>query len=127
MRGFSFPLMRCLDAKEVEYVISEVHDGVCGSHVRGQALASKIARTFIRLPRVVTLGHVIVVLPQVGCRHSGPFPSGRIGKIHNCDGVPLYKVDRDRVGCCHLSRTGQAFLLEEAGMPFWALNRRSFE
>ncbi|RDX60859.1 Gypsy retrotransposon integrase-like protein 1, partial [Mucuna pruriens] len=45
IRGFSFPLLRCLENEESAYVIREVHEGVCGTHIGGRALASKIART----------------------------------------------------------------------------------
>ncbi|RDX91197.1 Retrovirus-related Pol polyprotein from transposon 17.6, partial [Mucuna pruriens] len=44
-RGFSSPLLRCVDPQEAEYVIKEVHEGVCGTHIGGRALAGKIART----------------------------------------------------------------------------------
>ncbi|RDX94353.1 Pro-Pol polyprotein, partial [Mucuna pruriens] len=43
-RGFSFPLLRCLEEEESAYVIKEVHEGICGTHIGGRALASKIAR-----------------------------------------------------------------------------------
>ncbi|RDX80198.1 Gypsy retrotransposon integrase-like protein 1, partial [Mucuna pruriens] len=43
-RGFSFPLLRCMDGEEVVYVIREVYEGVCGMHIGGRALASKITR-----------------------------------------------------------------------------------
>ncbi|RDY09020.1 Retrovirus-related Pol polyprotein, partial [Mucuna pruriens] len=43
-RGFSFPLLKCLEEEESSYVIKEVHEGVCGTHIGGRALASKIAR-----------------------------------------------------------------------------------
>ncbi|RDY11322.1 Gypsy retrotransposon integrase-like protein 1, partial [Mucuna pruriens] len=43
-RGFAFPLLKCLDKDEAEYAMKEVHEGVCGTHIRGRALASKIAR-----------------------------------------------------------------------------------
>ncbi|RDX96069.1 Tf2-9, partial [Mucuna pruriens] len=43
-RGFSFPLLRCLEGDESSYVIKEIHEGVCGTHIGGRALASKIAR-----------------------------------------------------------------------------------
>ncbi|RDX93432.1 hypothetical protein CR513_24312, partial [Mucuna pruriens] len=43
-RGFSFPLLKCVDEDETAYVIEEVHEGVCGTYIRGRALASKIAR-----------------------------------------------------------------------------------
>ncbi|RDY06589.1 hypothetical protein CR513_09398, partial [Mucuna pruriens] len=43
-RSFSFPLLRCLEDEESTYIIEEVHEGVCGTHIGGRALASKIAR-----------------------------------------------------------------------------------
>ncbi|RDY14220.1 pol, partial [Mucuna pruriens] len=43
-RGFSFPLLRCLDQVDSPYVLKEVHEGICGTHIGGKALASKIAR-----------------------------------------------------------------------------------
>ncbi|RDX64449.1 Gypsy retrotransposon integrase-like protein 1, partial [Mucuna pruriens] len=42
-RGFSFPLLRCLEGEESQYVVKEVHEGVCGTHIGGRTLASKIA------------------------------------------------------------------------------------
>ncbi|RDY09021.1 hypothetical protein CR513_06679, partial [Mucuna pruriens] len=43
-RGFSFPLLRCLEEEESSYVVKEVHEGVCGTHIGGRALASMIGR-----------------------------------------------------------------------------------
>ncbi|RDY07185.1 Gypsy retrotransposon integrase-like protein 1, partial [Mucuna pruriens] len=43
-RGFAFPLLKCLDQEEAEYTMREIHEGVCGTHIGGRALASKIAR-----------------------------------------------------------------------------------
>ncbi|RDY08493.1 Gypsy retrotransposon integrase-like protein 1, partial [Mucuna pruriens] len=43
-RGFSFPLLRCIEGDKAHYVIKEVHEGICGSHIGGRALASKIAK-----------------------------------------------------------------------------------
>ncbi|RDY08229.1 rnhA, partial [Mucuna pruriens] len=43
-RGFAFPLLKCLDQEEAEYAMREVHEGGCGTHIGGRALASKIAR-----------------------------------------------------------------------------------
>ncbi|RDX81594.1 hypothetical protein CR513_37710, partial [Mucuna pruriens] len=34
----------CLENEESAYVIREVHEGVCDTHISGRALASKIAR-----------------------------------------------------------------------------------
>ncbi|RDX87954.1 hypothetical protein CR513_30504, partial [Mucuna pruriens] len=44
-RGFSFPLLKCLDTDEVEYVMRKANTPICGSHIGGGALAlaSKVA------------------------------------------------------------------------------------
>ncbi|RDX67038.1 Retrovirus-related Pol polyprotein from transposon opus, partial [Mucuna pruriens] len=39
-----FPLLRCLEEEESAYVIKEVHEGICSTHIGLRALASKIAR-----------------------------------------------------------------------------------
>ena len=42
--GFSRPHLRCLSPEEANYVIREVHEGVCGNHSRMKALAHKLMR-----------------------------------------------------------------------------------
>ncbi|XP_070032719.1 uncharacterized protein [Nicotiana tomentosiformis] len=37
-------LLRCVDAKEAEKIMNEVHSGVCGPHINGYVLAKKILR-----------------------------------------------------------------------------------
>ncbi|XP_025680553.2 uncharacterized protein [Arachis hypogaea] len=44
-RGFSQPLLKCLSKDEAKEVMDEVHEGVCGNHIGGRALAAKIVRT----------------------------------------------------------------------------------
>ncbi|RDX94356.1 hypothetical protein CR513_23275, partial [Mucuna pruriens] len=34
-RGYSFPLLGCLDTKEAKYVMRKVHEEMCGSHIKG--------------------------------------------------------------------------------------------
>ncbi|RDX90524.1 hypothetical protein CR513_27595, partial [Mucuna pruriens] len=53
-RGFSYPLLRCVDNDEALYVIQEVHEGICGTHIRGRALAGKIARAGYYWPTLKT-------------------------------------------------------------------------
>ena len=43
-RGLSAPLLRCITQEEGTYVIREIHEGVCGNHTGGQALAHKALR-----------------------------------------------------------------------------------
>ncbi|CAN0916907.1 Retrovirus-related Pol polyprotein from transposon 297 [Linum grandiflorum] len=37
-------LLRCVDAPEAQKIVEEVHEGVCGTHAGGHALAKKILR-----------------------------------------------------------------------------------
>ena len=42
--GFSQPYLRCLAPNELNYVLREIHDGVCGNHLGARALVRKVAR-----------------------------------------------------------------------------------
>ncbi|CAL2270989.1 unnamed protein product [Prunus armeniaca] len=39
--GFSLPYLRCLTQEEGNYVIREIHEGICGNHLSARSLAHK--------------------------------------------------------------------------------------
>ena len=41
-RGFSLPYLRYLDKPETEYVMREVHEGICGNHSGACSLVHKL-------------------------------------------------------------------------------------
>ena len=43
-RSHTFPLLKCLPPSKVDYAMREVHEGICGNHLGGRALAYKILR-----------------------------------------------------------------------------------
>ncbi|CAL9011833.1 unnamed protein product, partial [Prunus brigantina] len=43
-RGFSLPYLRCLTPEEGNYVLREIHGGICGSHSGARSLAHKAIR-----------------------------------------------------------------------------------
>nr|KYP36265.1 Pro-Pol polyprotein [Cajanus cajan] len=43
-RGFSVPLLKCLDPDQVEYVMSEIHRGICGMHSGTRSMAARVVR-----------------------------------------------------------------------------------
>jgi len=43
-RGFSTPLLKCLNQDEADYILAEIHEGICGNHSGGRSLARKILR-----------------------------------------------------------------------------------
>uniref|UniRef100_A0A2N9IAL2 Uncharacterized protein n=1 Tax=Fagus sylvatica TaxID=28930 RepID=A0A2N9IAL2_FAGSY len=43
-RGFSLPYLRCLDKAKANYVMREVHEGICGNHSGARSLVHKLVR-----------------------------------------------------------------------------------
>ena len=43
-RGFSHPFLRCLSLEEADYVMREVHEGICGNHLGSRSLVHKLIR-----------------------------------------------------------------------------------
>ena len=43
-RGFSCPYLRCLVPEEAEYVMREIHKGICGNHSGARSLMHKLIR-----------------------------------------------------------------------------------
>jgi hypothetical protein len=44
-RGYSFPLLKCLSKKDANYVLGEIHEGVCGNHSGAKTLVNKVIKT----------------------------------------------------------------------------------
>ena len=40
-RGFFTPIRKCIAEEDADYVLREVHEGVCGNHIGAGALAGK--------------------------------------------------------------------------------------
>ena len=43
-RGFSRPYLRCLGNEKADYVMREIHEGICGNHSRSRSLVHKLVR-----------------------------------------------------------------------------------
>ncbi|XP_075665775.1 uncharacterized protein LOC142635518 [Castanea sativa] len=43
-RGFSRPYLRCVGPEEADYVMREVHEGICGNHSGSRSLVHKLIR-----------------------------------------------------------------------------------
>ena len=41
-RSFLQPLLKCVRPREADYVLSEVHEGICGSHIGLEPSAKKL-------------------------------------------------------------------------------------
>ena len=43
-RGFFTPILKCIVGKDADYVLREVHEGICGNHIGARTLAGKVLR-----------------------------------------------------------------------------------
>ena len=43
-RGFSTPILKCVGKEDANYILREVHEGICGNHIGARTLAGKILR-----------------------------------------------------------------------------------
>ena len=43
-RDFFTPILKCIAGKNTEYVLREVHEGICGNHIGARALVGKVLR-----------------------------------------------------------------------------------
>ena len=43
-RGYSTPLLKCITNKRAEYILTEIHEGICGNHTRARSMAAKVLR-----------------------------------------------------------------------------------
>ncbi|XP_052197247.1 uncharacterized protein LOC127804425 [Diospyros lotus] len=100
-RSFSQPLLKCIKPCEADYILREIHEGICGSHIRARTLSQKalwqgyywptmvkdleqLVRTCDKCQRTSNLVHVLVVtlthlatpcpFSQWGIDILGPFP-----------------------------------------------------
>jgi hypothetical protein len=51
-RGFSLPYLKCLTPAEAEYVLREIHEGICGNHLGAQSLSKKVIRVGYYWPSI---------------------------------------------------------------------------
>ncbi|KAL0407721.1 UNVERIFIED_CONTAM: Gag-Pol polyprotein [Sesamum radiatum] len=59
-RGFSQPFLKCLTPEEGNYVLREIHEGMCGNHLGGKALAGKSLRQGFFWPKMLQDAHELV-------------------------------------------------------------------
>ena len=51
-RGYSATLLKCITSKQAEYVLTEIHEGVCEHHSGARMMASKVLRAGYYWPTV---------------------------------------------------------------------------
>ena len=52
-QGFFTPVLKCIAGKDANYVLRELHEGVCGNHIGARALAGKVLRQGYYWPTIL--------------------------------------------------------------------------
>ena len=52
-RGFFTPILKCIAEKETEYVLREVHEGLCKNNIGARAVAGKVLRQGYYWPTIL--------------------------------------------------------------------------
>ncbi|KAG7567619.1 Integrase catalytic core [Arabidopsis thaliana x Arabidopsis arenosa] len=110
-RGVSDPYLLCIFGPEVEIVVREVHEGLCGSHASGRAMAFKIKRMCYYWPTMIT-DCVKFAQRCKRCQLHAP-------KIHQPSELfssisapyPFMRWSMDIIGPLHRSTRGAQYLL----------------
>ncbi|XP_075480490.1 uncharacterized protein LOC142521149 [Primulina tabacum] len=111
IRSFQGPLLKCLNEKEVDYVLREIHEGCCAEHLGGMSLTRKTMLAGFWWP---TLKQDSARLVQIceGCQHHSNFsysPATLMKPIWaSC---PFDQWDMDIVGPFPVARAQKKFLL----------------
>ncbi|KAG7564134.1 Ribonuclease H-like superfamily [Arabidopsis suecica] len=110
-RGVSDPYLLCIFGPEVEIVTSEVHEGLCGSHSSGRAMAFKIKRLGYFWPTMIS-DCIDYAKRCKKCQMHAPLihqPSELLSSISAP--YPFMGWSMDIVGPMHRSTRGVQYLL----------------
>ncbi|KAG7557031.1 Reverse transcriptase domain [Arabidopsis suecica] len=110
-RGVSDPYLLCIFGPEVEIVTSEVHEGLCGSHSSGRAMAFKIKQLGYFWPTMIS-DCIDYAKRCKKCQMHAPLihqPSEILSSISAP--YPFMRWSMDIVGPMHRSTRGVQYLL----------------
>ena len=69
-RGFSTPILKCMGKEDANYVLREVHEGICGNHIRARSLATKTLRQGYYWPTILKNGTELVKKCKIYQEHA---------------------------------------------------------
>ena len=98
-RGFSTPILKCVGKEDANYVLGEVHEGVCGNHIAPRTLAAKTLRHMQEDAPKPSLGELLK-FTSVGrkmMKEKGNYADGESGiyVIYNLNPPIIYPITQD--------------------------------
>nr|KYP73371.1 Retrovirus-related Pol polyprotein from transposon 297 family [Cajanus cajan] len=110
-RGVSSPLLKCLNSEEANYVLREVHEGICGSHSGGRTLAAKVLRAGYYWPTLKS-DCMEFVKKCIQCQKHGNLIHASAEQLHNITSPwPFAMWGMDILGPFPLAKGQCKFLL----------------
>ncbi|XP_057760122.1 uncharacterized protein LOC130980459 [Arachis stenosperma] len=110
-RGFSQPLLKCLSKDEAKEAMDKVHEGVCGNHIRGRALAAKIVRTGYYWP-TIKKDCIAKVKACDNCQKHAAISTRPAELLHSMEvSWPFYRWGLDILGPFPIAPGQEKFLL----------------
>nr|XP_029148794.1 uncharacterized protein LOC114925358 [Arachis hypogaea] len=93
-KGLSQPLLKCLHPDQTDYVLREVHEGCCGHHIGGKALARKLIRAGYYWPTMMKDSKEFVT-KCTKCQQNANFhkaPASELSSLTTTQAEPLATI-----------------------------------
>ncbi|XP_027936199.1 uncharacterized protein LOC114191222 [Vigna unguiculata] len=110
-RGFTAPLLNCLSGEEAEYVMNEVHNGICGMHTGRRTMEARILRAGYYWPTMEQDCEVMICKCE-GCQAHGNDIKRAPTELHSLTAPwPFAQWGMDIVGPFPVGRAQKKFIL----------------
>jgi len=110
-RGFTAPLLKCLSADEAEYVMNEVHNGICGMHTSRRTMKARILRAGYFWPTMEEDCEAMI-RKCTGCQAHGNDMKRAPTELHSLTAPwPFAQWGMDIVGPFPIGRAQKKFIL----------------
>ncbi|XP_057723383.1 uncharacterized protein LOC130939282 [Arachis stenosperma] len=129
-KGFNHPLLKCLHPDQTDYVLREVHEGCCGHHIGGKALARKLIRAGYYWPSMMA-DSVEFVRKCVKCQENANFHRAPASELRTLSRRPrasqipysryrlLHEMDRSRTAGQYILVQLQEIRMEASHNTIW--------
>ncbi|XP_020232779.1 uncharacterized protein LOC109813072 [Cajanus cajan] len=110
-RGFSVPLLKCVDKEQANYILREIHEGICGFHSGGRTLATKVLRAGYYWP-TLREDCVTFVKHCISCQRHGNLIHASAEELHGINSPwPFAMWGMDILGPFPIAKGQCKFLL----------------
>ncbi|KAI3818502.1 hypothetical protein L1987_12311 [Smallanthus sonchifolius] len=114
-KSYLGPMLKCVDLDEANYVIRELHEGICGMHSGPKAIVARAMRAGYYCP-----GMYKTAVDEI--QRTLPRSSGK-GEIPYCSNRLLYQMDRGKTTGNNHRTTSATFRMGKHSLQIWNTKR----